>query len=72
MKMSGQPHPLPFYTLETAALDNRLGGPQSRSGRGGEENKYPSRESDPGRQTRSTVTTLTELSRHVAMWAMRL
>jgi len=29
--------------------DKRLGGPQSRSGGGGEENLCPCRESDPGR-----------------------
>jgi hypothetical protein len=48
-------------------LDRRLGGPQSRSGRGGEEkNSQPSPEIEPynaGRPARSLVTIQTELLR---------
>jgi hypothetical protein len=47
-------------------LDRRLGGPQSRSGRGDEERKshnYPRRESNPDRPARSIVSVLTELFR---------
>jgi hypothetical protein len=46
--------------------DRRLGGPQSRSGRGGEEIKShygPCREFNPARQARSLVSILTELFR---------
>jgi len=45
-------------------LDRRLRGPQSWSGRGGEERKshyYPCRELNTGHRTRSLVTILTEL-----------
>jgi hypothetical protein len=43
-------------------LGKMLGGPQSRSGRGGKEKKfYPFRESKPGHVTHTIVTLLTEL-----------
>jgi len=47
-------------------LDRRLGGSQSRSGRGGEVSKVPipsCRESNPGYQGRSLVSVVTELIR---------
>jgi hypothetical protein len=52
------PHPVP--------IGRRLGEPQSRSGRGGEENislLCPSRESNPGRPARSLDTILIQLPR---------
>jgi hypothetical protein len=46
-------------------LDRRLGGPQSRSGRGGEEKDVPSSaEHQPGRPSHILVTILTELRLH--------
>jgi hypothetical protein len=51
MEMSGQLHApvaLPPKKDPWYALDRKLGGPQSRSGRGGEEKKHrPRRESNP-------------------------
>jgi len=47
-------------------LDRRLGGPQCRSGRDGEDEMelhYPYRELIAGRPARSLVTTVTELPR---------
>jgi hypothetical protein len=42
-------------------MDRKLGGPQSRYGRDGNENiPSPSRESNPGRPVRSLVTILIE------------
>jgi hypothetical protein len=67
MKMSGE-----FYAPATVSpgiklrysLHRRLGGPQSRNGRSGEEKNFHScRESNPGRPERSLVTILAELSR---------
>jgi hypothetical protein len=53
----------PLYS----SLDRRPDGPQSRSGRGGEENKNPftahCQEKKPNRPARSLVTIVTELSR---------
>jgi hypothetical protein len=46
-------------------LDRRLGGPQSRPGRGGEKKNSPHcpcQESNPGRPARSLATIVTELS----------
>jgi hypothetical protein len=51
MEVSGQPHTpvaLPQERSPWYPLDRRLGGPQSRSGRGGEErNSQPCQESNP-------------------------
>jgi hypothetical protein len=45
-------------------LDTSLSGPQSRSGRGGEENHhYRTRKSNPDRPARRLVSMLTELPR---------
>jgi hypothetical protein len=71
MEVSGQSLTLrPLYPQGKSPLcpsDRRLGGPQSRSGRGGEEkNSQPPPETEPynpDRPTRSPVTTPTELSR---------
>jgi hypothetical protein len=64
--VSGQLHvPAPLPPGERA-LDRRLGGPKSRSGRGGEEkNPQLYRELNPGRPARTLVTILTELPRLV-------
>jgi hypothetical protein len=57
--------PLPLYPRGKRPrfpLDRRLGGPQCRSGSGGEEkNLYSCRESNPGRPAHSLVTIQTEL-----------
>jgi hypothetical protein len=46
------------------SLDRRLGGPQNRCGRGGEEKKFLLLQvSKPGHQARCLVTILTETSR---------
>jgi hypothetical protein len=65
MKVSGRIHAqaaLPWYPL-----DRRLGGPQNRSGRGGEEKNSQSPPGvepyDPNRPARSLVAIPTELSR---------
>jgi hypothetical protein len=68
MEVSGQLH-APATLLPGKKprhpLDRRLGGSQSRSGRGGEEKNspFPCKESNPGRPARSVVIVLTELSR---------
>jgi hypothetical protein len=58
MEVSGQLHaPVALTTGKCSryALDRRLGEPQSRSERGGEEkNPRPYRESSPGRPVRSS------------------
>jgi hypothetical protein len=64
MEVSGKLH-APDSLLNRYPLDRRLGGPQSRSGRGGEDkNSQPCRESNPTRQAGSLETILTELPRH--------
>jgi hypothetical protein len=59
--------PRPLNTRECNpryTSNRRLSGPQSRSGRGGEEkNSSPSRESNLEHSARSIITTLTELSK---------
>jgi len=56
--------PRPLYHRETTryTLDRRLGGPQSTSGRFGEEKKisFPFRDSDPGRSSRYLVAIRTK------------
>jgi len=61
MELTGQLHgpaALPRGKSPRYPLDRRLGGPQSRSGRGGEvKNPYP------GRPARKLVTTMTDVPR---------
>jgi hypothetical protein len=69
MEVSGQFHALaavpPRKEPPRHPLDTRLGGLQSRSGRGGKErNHCPCRESNSGRTSRSLVTTLRYYSRY--------
>jgi hypothetical protein len=65
MKVSGRLHtPAALFPGKEPLypLDRKLGGPQSRSGHNGEENKIPSLSLpriEPGRLDRSLVTTLT-------------
>jgi hypothetical protein len=55
MEVSGQRHA--SAALPQVPLARRLGGPQSRSGRGGEEkNDSPCRESKPRRPARNLVS----------------
>jgi hypothetical protein len=67
--VSGELHTPAAFTPEVRSpvpLDRRLGGPQNRSGCGGEEKKAhycPSRKLNAGRPFRSLVSVLTELSR---------
>jgi hypothetical protein len=67
MEISGQLHALAALPRDKSppyTLDRRLYGPQSRSGRGGEENKShhcPCRESNPDHPVPSLVSVLTEL-----------
>jgi hypothetical protein len=67
MEVSGQLHASAALPPEKEPLDRRLGGPQSRSERCGEEkNPHPPPEikpSDPDRPARSLVAIPTELSR---------
>jgi hypothetical protein len=64
IKMYGRVE-VPFYLWlkgSIYSLDSRVGGPQIRSERGGEEkNPCPCRKSKPGRPARSLVTILSEL-----------
>jgi hypothetical protein len=67
MEVSGQLHApaaLPQGKSPCCPLDRRLGGPQSRSGRGGEEKNifYSCRESNPGRPATSLIIVLTGLA----------
>jgi hypothetical protein len=61
--------PRPLYTWGNRSrcpLSRKLGGPQSRSGRGGEEKNShhcTRREMNPGREAGSLIAILTELSR---------
>jgi hypothetical protein len=69
MEVSGQLHaPAPYSRGKSrrCPLNRRLGGPQSRSERSGEEKKshpYPSQELNPGCSARSLVFILTEIPR---------
>jgi hypothetical protein len=66
MEMSGQLHALSAlqpgkgFTYRYP-LDRRFIGPPSRSRRGDEKNRFPSRDSNPGLLACSLVTILTEL-----------
>jgi hypothetical protein len=57
MELSGQLYAPPFYPQGKSPhypLDRRLGGSQSRSGRGGEENKFPAHARNRNLETRSS------------------
>jgi hypothetical protein len=64
MEVSGQLHDLvalPPGIEPRYPLNRRLGGPQKRSGRGGEDSSCPCRNSNPDHPDSSLVTTLTDL-----------